>query len=380
MVGPMTPERCTEIAEKGARLVRLAEAAQLRGILLATQPNFSWVTGGLTNRIDGSRESGNGALLFTVDGGRYVVANTIENPRLATEALVGAGFESIEYGWTEERADPALPVRLSIDAAGGPIGSDMLLAGAVSLEQEISRLRAPLTRLELQRYRELGAAVGCTIGAVARAVDVGATEQDVAGLLASALAPLQIRPVVLLVAADDRIARYRHPTPTSARWTRRLMIATCAERGGLIVAASRLVHIGGPDAELTRRTRAAALTYATLLRATRAGATGARLFEAAVSGYAAAGFPGEERLHHQGGAIGYRPREWVAHPYSDDVVTPPQAFAWNPTVTGTKIEESCIVHQDGRIVALTSSPEWPGIEVDVNGQRVTVPDVLIRTN
>jgi len=376
----MTPERCTEIAEKAARLVRLAEAAQLRGILLATQPNFSWVTGGLTNRIDGSRESGNGALLFTVDGGRYVVANTIENPRLATEALVGAGFESIEYGWTEERADPALPVRLSIDAAGGPIGSDMLLAGAVSLEQEISRLRAPLTRLELQRYRELGAAVGCTIGAVARAVDVGATEQDVAGLLASALAPLQIRPVVLLVAADDRIARYRHPTPTSARWTRRLMIATCAERGGLIVAASRLVHIGGPDAELTRRTRAAALTYATLLRATRAGATGARLFEAAVSGYAAAGFPGEERLHHQGGAIGYRPREWVAHPYSDDVVTPPQAFAWNPTVTGTKIEESCIVHQDGRIVALTSSPEWPGIEVDVNGQRVTVPDVLIRTN
>ncbi len=380
MVGPMTPERCTEIAEKSARLVRLAEAAQLRGILLATQPNFSWVTGGLTNRIDGSRESGNGALLFTVDGGRYVVANTIENPRLATEALVGAGFESIEYGWTEERADPALPVRLSIDAAGGPIGSDMPLAGAVSLEQEISRLRAPLTRLELQRYRELGAAVGCTIGAVARAVDVGATEQDVAGLLTSALAPLQIRPVVLLVAADDRIARYRHPTPTLARWTRRLMIATCAERGGLIVAASRLVHIGGPDAELTRRTRAAALTYATLLRATRAGATGARLFEAAVSGYAAAGFPGEERLHHQGGAIGYRPREWVAHPYSDDVVTPPQAFAWNPTVTGTKIEESCIVHQDGRIVALTSSPEWPGIEVDVNGQLVTVPDVLIRTN
>ena len=104
----MTPERCTEIAEKSARLVRLAETAQLRGVLLTTQPNFSWVTGGLTNRIDGSRESGNGALLFTVDGGRYVVANTIEIPRLASEALVGAGFESIEYGWTDERADPGL--------------------------------------------------------------------------------------------------------------------------------------------------------------------------------------------------------------------------------------------------------------------------------
>ena len=291
-----------------------------------------------------------------------VVANAIENPRLASEALVGAGFESIEYGWTEERADPSLPVRLSIEAAGGPIGCDTPLGGAVTLEPDISRLRAPLTRHELQRYRELGASVGCAIGAVARSVEVGASEQDVAGLLTSALAPMQIRPVVLLVAADDRIARYRHP------------------RGGLIVAASRLVHIGGLDAELARRTRAAATTYAMLLRATRSGATGARLFEAAVSGYAAAGFPGEERLHHQGGAIGYRPREWVAHPQSDDVVTPPQAFAWNPTVTGTKIEESCIVHADGRIDGLTSTPDWPCIEVDVHGQRVALPDVLIRAH
>ena len=91
----------------------------------------------------------------------------------------------------------------------------MPLAGAMSLEQEISRLRAPLTPLELHRYQELGAAVGGAIGAVARSVEVGVSEQEVAGLLTSALAPLQIRPVVLLVAADDRIARYRHPTPTA---------------------------------------------------------------------------------------------------------------------------------------------------------------------
>jgi antitoxin VapB len=222
-------------------------------------------------------------------------------------------------------------------------------------------------------------AVGSTIGAVARCVDVGASELDVAGALTSALAPLQIRPVVLLVAADDRITRFRHPTPTASRWFRRLMIATCAERGGLVVAASRLVHVGRPDAELTRRTRAAAQTYAMLLDATKAGATGARLFEAAVSGYAAAGFPGEERLHHQGGAIGYRAREWVAHPRSEDVVTPPQAFAWNPTITGTKIEESCIVDADGRVDAFTSTRGWPSIEVDVRGQRVALPDLLVRS-
>ena len=82
-------ERCAEIAAKSARLIRMAEAANLRGVLISTQPNFSWITSGLTNRIDASRESGNGALLFTTDGRRFVVANTIECPRLAAEALNG---------------------------------------------------------------------------------------------------------------------------------------------------------------------------------------------------------------------------------------------------------------------------------------------------
>jgi antitoxin VapB len=375
-VGPH--ERCIEIAGKSERLLRIAEAANLRGILLATQPNFSWITGGLTNRIDGSRESGNGALLFTTDGRRYVVANTIECPRLAAEPLNGSGFECIEYAWTDERAMPSLPVRLAADAAGGPIGSDTHLDGAVPLEPQIARARAPLTEPELRRYHELGTAVGCAIGNLARSVDVGVSEQDVAAALAAALAPRQIRPVVLLVAADDRIARFRHPIPTPAWWSRRLMIATCAERHGLIVAASRLVQIGKPDPELTNRTRATARACVALLATTRAGATGARLFQAVAAAYAAAGFPGEERLHHQGGAIGYRTREWVAHPTSNDVVTPPQAFAWNPTVTGTKIEESYVVHEDGRIDALTSSPDWPSLEVEIRGQRVLLPDVLVR--
>lgn len=379
MVWVMTPdERFIEIADKGDRLIRIATGANVRGILLSTQSNFSWATGGLTNRVDSSRESGNGALLFTVDGRRYVVANAIECPRLVSEALNGSGFDRIEYGWMDERADPGLPARLAADAAGGPIGSDLPMDGAILLDAEIARVRAPLTALELQCYRHLGEDVGRLIGEISRLAEVGTSEEDLAAALASAMAPLHIRPVVLLVAADDRIARFRHPTPTAARWRRRLMIATCAERSGLVVAASRLVHVGTPDADFVRRTRAAAHTCRSLLAATQAGVTGAHLFEVAATAYADAGFPGEERLHHQGGAIGYKAREWVAHPASDDVVTPPQAFAWNPTVTGTKIEESCIVYQDGRLDALTSSPDWPSIDVEVRGQRVALPDVLIR--
>ena len=73
-----------------------------------------------------------------------------------------------------------------------------------------------------------------------------------------------------------------------------------------------------------------------------------------------AGFPGEELKHHQGGAIGYRAREWVAHPRSTEVVHERQAFAWNPTITGTKIEDTALL-LDGRLEIITTSPDWPSI-------------------
>jgi hypothetical protein len=72
------------------------------------------------------------------------------------------------------------------------------------------------------------------------------------------------------------------------------------------------------------------------------------------------GFAGEERNHHQGGAIGYRAREWVAHPRSQEVVQPRQAFAWNPTITGTKVEDTALV-LDGRAEIITPTPGWPTI-------------------
>ena len=35
-----------------------------------------------------------------------------------------------------------------------------------------------------------------------------------------------------------------------------------------------------------------------------------------------------------------------------------QAFAWNPTVAGTKVEDTALVIDD-RLEMLTTSPEWP---------------------
>jgi len=102
--------------------------------------------------------------------------------------------------------------------------------------------------------------------------------------------------------------------------------------------------------------------------------SGADLYEVAARAYRDAGFPGEEHLHHQGGAVGYRTRDWVAHPTCTELVQDSQAFAWNPSITRSKVEETCIAFEDG-IEIITTTQGWPAIASEANG-KYFLPDVL----
>jgi antitoxin VapB len=138
-----------------------------------------------------------------------------------------------------------------------------------------------------------------------------------------------------------------------------------------------------PD-ELKIKTEAAAYVNACLLDATRPGTTGAGLYTAAANAYSEKGFADEINRHHQGGAAGYKTREWVAHPLGAEVVQPGQAFAWNPTITGTKVEETCIAAADGAegadvtegVEVITTSPDFPRIASTVQGREYFSPGIL----
>jgi antitoxin VapB len=365
-----------EIDEKVDRLARLASDRGLGGILINTQPNFAWLTGGRSNQIDGSRETGSGSLLVSAGGGRFVIANNIEMPRLQDEALSGLCFAPREYAWTREQAEPGTAIATArAVAGGGEIGCDGSLAGGTPLEPAIATARAWLTPAEADRYRALGRDLGRSIGEVCRGLAPGLTEIEIAQRVAAGAASIGARAIVTLVAADDRIGKFRHPVPTPKRWRRQVMVVVCGQRQGLVAALSRMVACGEVPAALEQRTAAAATVFASLIAASEPGTTGAELFRAAAEAYAGAGFPSEELRHHQGGAIGYRTREWIAHPASRERVQPRQAFAWNPSITGTKVEETTLVADEG-VELLTSSPEWPAIPVAVRGRTVSAPAIL----
>jgi antitoxin VapB len=343
-------------------------------VLLAGHHNIAWLTGGRANRIDASRETGTARLLVAADGRCFVLANAIEMPRLIGEELVGLDCVPIEYPWTEDQ-DPSRAVRAARSLLGDTtaLGADWSLPETTSVEPALSRARSLLTDGDIGRYRALGREAGLMLGNLCLTLTPGDEERDIARSIMDGALGMRARPVVTLVGSDERLRRYRHPVPTASAWKHVVMVALCAERDGLVVSLSRIVAAGGPP-DLEQRTRATASVFGRLLEATRPGATAASLFAVAADGYAAAGFPGEELKHHQGGAIGYRAREWVAHPKSQETVQVRQAFAWNPTIAGTKIEDTALLIDD-RIEMLTTTPDWPLIDLGTRDRPIKATNV-----
>lgn len=366
-----------EIEVKTERLQELMAAESLDGILLNSQHNFAWITAGADNGVDRSREIGAASILVTRKGRRFLLSNNIEMPRLTSEQQVpDLGFEPVEFSWQAERSSPAFLVEKASQIAGGEIATDIPLhAAARPLESNIARCRYQLTPEERSRYRDLGQDAAAAMSDCISRTMPGETEVSIAAGLRRDLALKGIDSIVTLVAGDSRIDKFRHPVPTVARWTGKLMLVTCAKRSGLIASLSRIVHVGAVPSELKERTEAAAYVSASLLNATREGVSGSQLYRTACEAYAYAGFPLEIDKHHQGGATGYRTREWVAHPESTETVRPDQAFAWNPSVAGTKIEETAIAG-GGVCDVITASPGFPSITHTIDGAEYHSPGIL----
>lgn len=354
----------SEHDEKLERVARVAQAAGAAGVLIAAHHNIAWLTSGRHNRIDASRETGTARLLVAADGRRFVLGNAIEMPRLLAEVLAGLDYEPIEYPWTDDQ-DPGFAVgtaRRVLGDGAAPIAADWPLPDTMPIEGALGRARHLLTDGEIARYRALGRDAATILGNLCLTLEPGDDEREIARRMSDAALSIRARAIVALVGSDDRLRRFRHPVPATARWRHVVMLAMCAERDGLVVSLSRIVASLPPE-DLAERTRATAVVFGRLLAETRPGVAASALYATAADAYAAAGFPGEELKHHQGGAIGYRAREWVAHPKSREVVQQRQAFAWNPTITGTKVEDTALILGDD-IEIITTTPGWPTIEVD----------------
>ena len=261
-------------------------------------------------------------------------------------------LEVIEHPWYE---DEVRAVREVVGDAS--LGADFPLEDALDVSSDVTPLRYVLDPDALERYQQVGVDTAEAVAEAARSLEPGMREYEAAANLAAACRRRGLFNSVLLAAADDRIARYRHPIPHGDTIKRRAMLVVSAERGGLYANVTRMVHFEEPDKELKQRLEACE----TILRrmreeATRPGRTLADAFADCRRFYAQEGFPEGWRDHHQGGLTGYASREIIATPGARDEIRTDQAFAWNPSITGAKAEDTFILDGSGPEV-ITQVPQ-----------------------
>jgi Xaa-Pro dipeptidase len=363
-----TVELRNELQEKTGRIASLLERNNLSALLLSRHENIAWATAGQVEaRVASGSETAVASLLITGDGRRYYVAPNNEGPRLAAEEFSGLGYEAVLYPWYQGAATVIQEL-----TSGKAVGSD---TGTNAID--LTQLRAPLLRSEIDRIRTLGRETAETTATVLQSLEPGVTEHEMAARTAAALLARGIAPSVLLMGTDDRIRRYKHAVPRAGVLERYGMVNLCARKWGLVVSITRFVHFGPLPQELAASFLAAARIHSTLLHATRAGASSGEIFTAAQAAYAEAGAAEEIELHHQGGACGYKEREWVITPGGKQIVALPQAFAYNPSLRGAKVEDTAIVTENGAEI-LTETPTLPILETKIDGTTYRSAGVLVR--
>lgn len=322
-------------------MLALADEKGFAAVRLARPESFAWYTGGGDNRVDHAAAQGVAELVVTSDG-HWVVTDNIEADRLRHEQV--PGFEVLERSWHET---PEAVVR--------PLVGDRAVAQEADLGDALVRLRSVLDAAAQSQYRRVGADARAAMDDVAGRLAPTMTEWEAAAQLVEACRRRALYAPVLMAASHARLRQYRHPIPGHEPLGDQVMLVVCAERHGLYANFTRHVFFREPDVETRRRQEACEHILQQLRSATRPGRTLGEVFGDCQRLYEEAGFPGEWQHHHQGGLTGYLSREVIATPTSMMAVELGQAFAWNPSITGAKAEETFLLTDAGPEV-LTDRP------------------------
>jgi len=154
------------------------------------------------------------------------------------------------------------------------------------------------------------------------------------------------------------------------------MLGCNARRNGLIVCLTRFVQFGPLPEALHKQYRDNVELDHILWSHTVAGKPVQEAFSAVEAGYKHFGYLGEFNLHHQGGSIGYEPRDYRVDYTTEEMIAENQPFCWNPSITGTKSEDTILAtHADP--IPLTRPILFPKLHVDVNGARFERADILV---
>jgi Xaa-Pro aminopeptidase len=363
-------ERKEEVKIKLEKVRNFLRENDLYAVLIKKQPNFSWITAGGVNFVGMATEMGVTSVLIT-EKDQFVIANKIEARRMKDEEVEDM-FEVLEYEWYE---DKEMEIVRTI-VGNGKVGCDVLLPDIQFVDNTFKKLRYELTEGEIERYLYLGEKLSRIVEEVLMyETKPGETEIEVAGKISAKLWKEGIEPTAFMIASDDRIRNYRHPISKNKKIEKVVMASVNARYKGLIATMTRMAHFGKIPETLKKQYKDNVEIECIMIANTKIGEEMRVPVLSAIEEYKKRGYKDEWKLHHQGGSMGYYPRDIRVTPTTTEKIYRNQAFCWNPSITGTKSEDGFITTEKGPIM-ITKPVIFPTLKIEVEGITFIKPDML----
>jgi len=350
------------------KMRNLIKELSVDGILLTLQKNVSWFLEGRSH-VNVASEAACCNVLITTNECRLIVNNIEAKRLLEEECESGSLFTSVDvWNWYEPGQRETLLQRLK---------EVSVIVHDVDIEPHMLQIRSVLDEKQQEKARLLGRLTSEAMEETAMRMKRGETEFQIAGRLAAACYERGLEPIVNLIAVDERIYLRRHPLPTNKSLDKYAMLVLCARSNGLIASATRLIYFGEIPTEIMRKMEAVVEIDARLAEASRPGKSLKELFTEMKQFYREAGYEQEYMLHHQGGLSGYVTRERIATVEEQTRIQKGQIYAWNPSITGVKSEDTILISDGGNEI-LTICHHFPVKTVKINSTSYVKPWILQR--
>lgn len=359
--GRTVPASAEDRAIKRQRVLSILDSKGRDSLLLTTNTALTWYLDG--SRVHISLAGDPIAALLVDRSGDHLVTFNNEAGRIAAEELPsGVALHSVPwYGNLHEAA-----------AAVGTGGSSAPPVAEADVAVELRAARQQLLPAESERYARLCSDVAVIMTDVLSSARPETTEFELVSALAAKVVSAGAEPLVLLCNGSSR-SGFRHPLATHSPLGRRAMAVVCARRDGMVSNITRWVRFDAGTAEERDAEARIAAVEADIFDTTVPGARLDRIFAEIKAAYTRHGFGADQwEQHHQGGPAGYAGRDPRVTDAATDVVVLNQAFTWNPSGPGVKIEDTVQLTESGLHV-LTVDPQWPSTTVNGLERPATLP-------
>lgn len=341
------------------------------GVILGRRDNFKWATEENANAVVTNAETGVAFLIIERDGTVKMAADSSDCPRMEAEQnAIGARCILVPWYETTDRFLNRYCERKNYASDTGAWGTECV-------QDKFVEMRMRLNQKEVERYRRIGRECAEIVEDVTGNVLPGQTENEVAAILKSRCLAKGISPDCVLVGSDERIINFRHPVPTDKKIEGSAMVVLGGEKYGLNISMTRMVYFKEIPEEIKDRMKKTQYIFACMQGMMKEGLSYGEYFAEVQKLYDEAGWPEEWKQHHQGGPTGYGCREFIVTPETEGKIHEGQAYAWNPTIQGTKCEETTYL-KEGKLEIFTCTENWPRTVVKTRYGEISVADILER--